>query len=269
MPVRLFRRKISKVVAVVLIGSLLIILNPVNIFTPIQGIFLGIAAPFQKISYLAFFKIREARDFVASVGSLKDDNGKLFDENQRLQAENALLRDMERENGIFREQLDLVPRNKYGLEAADITSFDPNGLGAWLIINKGSRHGIEKGMTVIVSGNILVGRVEKVFPTTAQIMLLSNPDSVVNGVVNTSGSRGIVRGEHGLGLIFDMILQSDILKDGDEVVTSGADGLMPRGILVGKIREIRATQDRLYQQATVELPLKHSDLHMVFVIKEF
>jgi rod shape-determining protein MreC len=82
-----------------------------------------------------------------------------------------------------------------------------------------------------------------------------------------TGAKGIVHGEYGLGLIMDMVTQSDTLNDGDTIITSGLGSNIPRGLLVGKIKEVRVSADRLFQQAVITSRIKYSKLDVVFIIK--
>lgn len=264
---KFFSGKLFKVFLVLAVFGLLIFFNPSNFFNPVRSVFSGIAAPFQKVAYLISFKAAQVGDFFSSIHRFKQDNEKLVGENQRLMAENAMLKDEKQENSILREQLKLLPRDKFDLETAHVISQDPYGSGNWIEINKGANYGIQKGMPVIISGGILVGRIEEVYYTTAKIILITNPNNIVNGIVADTEVKGIVRGEYGLGIIFDMVLQTDVIKEGDEVITSGLGENMPRGLFIGNIREVKLSSDRLFQQALISSPIKFTRLQTVSVIK--
>ena len=82
-----------------------------------------------------------------------------------------------------------------------------------------------------------------------------------------SGAKGVAKGEYGLGIIFDMVLQTDSINTGDSVITSGIGGEIPRGLYVGTIQEIHQSDDHLFQQAVLTAPIQFSKLQIVFVIK--
>ena len=148
-----------------------------------------------------------------------------------------------------------------------MVSQDPNGTGNWLEIDKGSDDGIAEGMSVIVSKGILVGRIQQVSKNSSKVMLLTNPKSTINIMTVESGAKGVAKGEYGLGIIFDMVLQTDSINMGDSVITSGIGGDIPRGLYVGTIQEIHQSDDHLFQQAVLTAPIQFSKLQMVFVIK--
>lgn len=81
-----------------------------------------------------------------------------------------------------------------------------------------------------------------------------------------TNAEGIVKGEHSLGMIYDMVLQSETLKNGDTVVTSGLGQVIPKGLLVGTLQDVRLTDDKLFQRATIKSPVRFDRLRNVFVI---
>jgi rod shape-determining protein MreC len=267
MPSNIYSKKIFKVVVVVAILGLLVFLNPKKIFNPLRNLFLTSASPAQEVSYSLSTKLANMFGLFSNIGNLKKENEKLLIENQELTAENANLKDVENENRTLREQLNILPRNQFNLEAAEVIGQDLYGLGNWMEINKGEKNGIKKGMPVIVSNGILVGKVDEVFFNTSKIVLISNPQSSINAIDENTGAKGIVKGEFGLGTVLDMVLETDSLNKGDQVITSGIGEGMPRGLLIGKVDGISQSQDHLFQRASITSIIKFSSLQFVFVIK--
>ncbi len=260
-------RKLFRILMVTVIFGLLVFFNPQNFFNPFREVFGKIAYPFQIFSYSVSYKFSETKDFFVSIGQLKDENRRMIRENQDLLSENARLRDMERENVFLREQVGLIPREKFELEATTVISQDMQGSGNWIEINKGSDQGVRENMAVIVSKGILVGKVQQVFSDRSRVMLLSNSKSAIGIVISQSGAKGIVKGEYGLGMIADSILQADSVSVGNEVVTTGSGGDIPRGLLVGTVQQVRPSNDHLFQQAIISAPTDVSKLETVFIIK--
>ncbi|HBP00622.1 MAG: Cell shape-determining protein MreC [Candidatus Moranbacteria bacterium GW2011_GWE1_49_15] len=260
-------KKLFKVLVILAIFGLLVFLNPRGLFNPLASVFGKIAYPFKKFSYSVSYGTRDAGEFLFSIGQLKEENRRIIGENQRLLSENARLHDMERENAYLREQVGLLPREKFDLEAAFVVARDPQGLGNWLEIGKGSEHGIREGAAVIISDGIMIGRVQQTFSDRSMVMLLTNPKSAINIMVPKSGARGIANGEYGLDIIADSILQTDSVSVGDEIVTSGIGSDVPRGLFIGTVQEVRPSDDHLFQQAVVASPADVSDSEAVFVVK--
>ncbi len=262
-----FRTKLLKVLVVVILAGILIYLNPYNFFGPIRSAFSFIFSPFQKISYGLSLEFSEFGHFLSSIGQLKKENEKLIVENRNLLAEKAKLAEIEKENDMLRQELKVLPRDKFSLESADVIGFDSYGQGDWIEINKGSRDGIEKEMAVIVGNGIIAGVVGEVNYDTSKVVLLNNSESAVNVVDSKTDAKGIIKGEYGLGIIMDMVLQSNSLNEGDQVVTSGIGKSVPSGLLTGNIEKISSSPDKLFQRAIISSPVDFSKLQFVFVIK--
>lgn len=259
--------KLSRALIVFGVLWIAVVFGPAWFVAPVRTALMTVTLPLQKIFSVTAFEIADTFHFFTSIGELKSENENLEKERLRLMALNAKFSLVDKENDELRRELGLVPRNKFSLKPAEVTGRDVSGLGNWLSINEGSRSGVRKGMPVIVDAGILIGRVTEVFPESARVMLLSNPESLTNGVALDTDARGIVKGEYGLGLLFGMVLQADTLQAGDTVVTSGLGGDMPKGLLIGTLQETRFSDDRLFQQASLSSPVRFDRLRYVFVIE--
>ena len=263
-----FHTKLFKVLIVLVIAGFLVFFNPYNFFNPIRSAFFAVFSPVQKITYNVTFEISGIKRFLFSIGQLKTENEQLIRENRGLLAEKIKLEEIGKENDILRQELNLLPKEKFNLEGASVISQDFYGQGDWIEIDKGERNGIEKEMPVIVDSGVLIGKVSEVFSTSSKVMLISNPDSTVNAVDSKTESKGVVRGEYGLGIIMDMVLQSENLNQGDEIITSGIGKGFPRGLFIGRVGDVGFSPDKLFKKALISSPVDFSRLQFVFVIKE-
>lgn len=267
MSFKLFNSKFVKLIVSVAICLLLVFWNPGKILNPVRGFFLKIAYPFQKTTYILSKKTGDFFGLLSSISEFKIENEKLIRENNNLTAKLASLEDQKKENDNLRSQLGLAPRDKFNLLSALVIGQDLHSRGSWLLVGKGRKDGVEVGMPVIVYNGILVGKVNEVFADSSKITLLTDSSSTINVSDAVTGARGILSGEYSLGLSMGMVERSDVLNVGDDVITSGLGGLMPKGFLVGKITQIYNTEDRLFQQAVISPKIKYSDLDMVFIVK--
>jgi rod shape-determining protein MreC len=266
-PKKIFASKLLTFISIVIICAILLLINPRNYFGPFRSVLFTLFYPFEKIFYLTSGKIGNQIDFIGSISKLRAENEKLIRDNLSLEAQLASLKDEKKENELLRSQLGLIPKEKYDLLASFVIGQDMQESGAWITVDKGSFDGIGAGMPVIVSQGILVGKVEEVYPKSAKILLLTSPQSSVNAVDLETGSRGIIKGSFGLGVYMDMVTQSDVINVGDSIVTSGLGGNFPKGLLIGKITEVRLSQDKLFQQALISPSARYPRLEAVFIIK--
>lgn len=267
MPEKYFSAKLIKLILISVVCFFLIFLNPKGFFNPVRNILIRLGYPFQKTSYILSGNLMETFAFFGSISELKKENEKLIKENLNLSAQMAELADQKKENENFRKQLELIPRDKYEIESAFVISIDSHNSGSWILIDKGANKGIVSGMPVIVSDGILVGKISEVYGESAKVSLITDIASSINVTDLETEARGIVKGEYNLGLILDMVEQTDVLNEGDSLVTSGLGGSLPKGLLVGHIQKINATQDKLFQQAVVIPKVKYSRLDIVHVLK--
>jgi len=262
-----FRKNIKHIVVVFVLLAVIFISFRFG-DNPVKGFVLGVSSPFLKTFRIFSGGISGFFDFLGSIGELKKENEKLISENQSLLVENNFLKGAEKENISLRQQLDLAPRKNFDLEASFVIGQDPQGFGNYLLIDKGEDVGIRVGMPAIISDGILVGRVSEAHKNTSKITLITDPESVINAESQETRTKGIVRGEYGLGLKMDMISQADIINDGDAVVTSGLGGEVPRGLTIGKISGISQSADKLFQEASIIPAADFSSLRVVFIIKK-
>jgi len=264
-----FSRKNTKFLLIVFILLILVFVSFRGADNSFKGFVLRASSPFLKTFRIFSGGISDVFGFLGSIGDLKNENENLIQKNQELLAENTRLKDIEKENGVLRDEFGLAPKNKYDLEASFVIAQDPQGLGNYVIVDKGNDKGIRIGMPAIVSKGILIGRVSDVFSNTAKITLITDPASAINAEVQDSGSKGILNGEYGLGIRMNMISQAQEIKEGDAVVSSGLGGEMPRGLVIGNISRIDQSKDKLFQEASILPEANLSDLRIVFLVTKF
>ncbi len=253
--------------AIILIACLSVYLwNAPFVEFSVRTIFGAIAFPLQNVTAFVGYEIGQTGSFLSSLGTLKRENERLSEENTDLRAENANLADQSRENDLLREELKLAPRDRFDIVSAEVIGRENASSGGEVILNKGTSSGIEKGMAVISGSGVLVGRVVELTPFSSRVLLISDSGSAINVVVGPNEARGIVRGEYGLGLVLDMVLQAETFAAGDEAITSGLGGDLPRGLLIGSVVSTESSPDRLFRRGTIASPIRLDEVRFVSVI---
>lgn len=253
------------VLIVVLFGVAL--LDPAPFSGTLRGVFHTVFWPVEKVFSSVSFSARDFSSLLSSIGELNRDNERLSEENIRLSAENASLVFLRGENEVLRKDAGLESRKKFDLLATEVMASGGETQRGSVVIDRGSVHGVKVGMPAIVGDGLLVGIVDEVYPVSARVSLVTSSKMAIGGITAESGSKGIVRGDRGLGIIFGMILQSDAIKEGDRVMTSGAGGLVPSGLYIGSIGSIRDSNDRLFREANVVSPIGPDALRFLFLIR--
>ncbi|MGD0725755.1 MAG: rod shape-determining protein MreC [Spirochaetia bacterium] len=189
-------------------------------------------------------------DTAGSIRQLREAREELNAARARLQEMDQVTREileLRRQNESLKDQLDfanILPPERI---AAEVIARDTDNLFSTLTINKGSRHGVKKGMPVVAwQGDLegLVGKVVLVGPGSSEVLPLYDPQCMVSARVDSTRDEGLVQGEGKDRGTLVMNYVKKIAKNkityGDLVVTSGLGGLYPKGINVGRIRDITA-----------------------------
>jgi len=161
---------------------------------------------------------------------------------ERLQRDNALLQQRERqvndvlhENEELRKLLGLGQRLDLKTVTARVSGVGPSNFENTVFIDRGSREGLRKDMPVI-SGSGLVGRVVETSAHAARVLLLIDPSSAVAARIASNGETGVIAGNGGDELRFDLFDAEAAVTVGDQVVTSGySGGVYPAGIPIGTV----------------------------------
>lgn len=214
--------------------------------------------------------IGKSKDFfsvIASISRLAKENAELNQRLDELSFENARLQTAKTENLALRRALNFTEEEKYETIPAEVRSSDPTGFSQMVVIDKGEADGVNLGQAVIVAPGLLAGRITKTYRNSAELTLITDPTMTINGEVADSGAKGLVKGEHGISLVLDLVTQNEVIKSGDKIITSGLSGDFPRGLLIGEINAIKSSSSDLFQQAFVSPVTDLKNLRFVFVIK--
>lgn len=151
------------------------------------------------------------------------------------------LAQLERDNQRLRSLLDLQKANPNRVNAP-VISRDASGWWRQLLLGQGGLSGIRAGQAVLGPGG-LVGLVGSVTPSTASVILLTDPSSRVGVWVGRTQHHGLLTGI-GTGRPLLRFLEKDPqARPGDVVVTSPASTLVPPNLPVGVIQSIDVNAD--------------------------
>ena len=267
---RLFRNKffllaLLTILLLVLIGVSSRADSPVNTV----GNSLSIPwAPFQKVASFLEDKIGGIFVYFEDMKELKRENDELRAKLDEMEKETRDLNRLREENRILRETLNLKDQfSDYISIGGNIIAKD---VGNWFnifTIDAGTKDGVAIDSPVITNKG-LVGSIYQTGPLSSKVISIIDVDSAVSALVNNYIV--IVRGDINLkdqGLLrMDRIPVELDLKVGDTVETSGVGGIFPKGILIGKVIEIREGDTDLNRYAVVEPAVDFQRLREVFVL---
>jgi len=162
---------------------------------------------------------------------------------------------------------DSVVNLEYKYISAKVISNSTNKRNNFLMINKGSIHGIVNHMGVII-GNKIVGQVVSVSPHFSWIMSMLNKDSRISGkfkkndqLVNVEWNGGNYRKGH-----VREIPKHIRMVAGDTIITSGNSDIFPEGLLIGTISDFRIAQDENFNNGEILFSTDFNSLGYVEVV---
>jgi len=284
----------SPVLAIVLIAisAVLLLLSSLSPTPITQGPLSVVIGPIQRVMSDAG---RIINDFFRSTGDLVDLRARaeaLQREVTALQAENVRLREFQAEVKQYRDLLKFANDNPaYELVGADVIGVgdavrckdkaptapdagkcanviagDVSPFVRYITIDVGERDGIQVGMPVVAGGLALVGRVGEVSYATSQVQLLTDPASFINVRLVESRASGTVAGTSEGILLLQNVPQTEELKPGDLIVTSGLGGTLPQALPIGIVERVISQDVETSRQAIVRPGVDFDKLEAVLVI---
>jgi len=112
----------------------------------------------------------------------------------------------------------------------------------------------------------VVGQVVGVTPYAAKVLLLTDPNSGIDVLVQRTRSRGIVSGSLDSGTVLKYVKRSEDVQEGDRLMTSGIDGIFPKGMMVGTVIKVRKQNIGLFQFIEVLPAVQTSRIENVLVV---
>jgi rod shape-determining protein MreC len=149
---------------------------------------------------------------------------------------------------------------------ANVIGGEPSLYSRYLTINVGKLNGVSIGMPVVAGGFALVGRVGQVNDTSSQVQLLIDPNSYVNVLLVNSRATGVVAGQSDGSMHLINVPQTDELKTGDLIVTSGLGGGLPRLLTIGQVATVTSSDAQLFKEAIVRPAVDYNRIEEVLII---
>jgi rod shape-determining protein MreC len=209
----------------------------------------------------------------ADVRALRARNEELEGLANNLMVENARLKEVERENESLRQLLNYTRNNpQFTYQAASVVGrsigVDPTNLLYYVYVDVGARDGVASGMPAITDRG-LVGRVTAVGPNSAQVLMLLDPASSVNAIIQNSRVTGVVRGNINGTVSMERIPPTEEVNPGDIVLTSGLGGNFPNKLVIGQVTEVTQRDQDMFQEAQIRPTVDFGKLETLLILTAF
>jgi rod shape-determining protein MreC len=241
----------------------------------VQGTGATVLRPFEVASNRVAAPFRDAYGWFAGLIHAKSENAKLRAQVDRLRQEAIQNANAAQENNDLRSQLHYIglPRfpQDYSPVATDVITRSPSDFQQQIGIAAGSSSGIRVNDPVVTADG-LVGKVSSVSPHTAQVTLLSDQNLNVSALDVQTQATGLVSPGEGRGtLALDRVQKSQVLHQGDTIVTQGwklkgLSSIYPYGIPIGTVSGATNSEVDLYWNAQVSPFVNLDSLQSVLVL---
>ncbi len=229
-----------------------------------------VLAPFQMGVSGTVDEISAVADTLQRVRDMAQQNEQYRDEIDRLQSELVRMKELEVENRDLRNLLNMKQQAGPGvLLPVTVIARDDAPYVQAITIDRGLTGGVHDG-SIVVTHRGLVGRVERANPTASKVRLITDINSQVAVRLQTeSRTTGVLRGQSiPNALVIAYIPQTDSVKMGDVVITSGLGEVFPEGLVVGKVARVERKDADPFQLAVVEPANDMGKLERLYVLAD-
>ncbi len=206
--------------------------------------------PFQRIATAPASIAHRIGEFFVTHSSLREDNARLSRENF---GNAALLQQFEAlraENAQLRELLGARDRLAVELTAAEVLYAARDPFTRKVVVDRGSQHEVSPGQAVVDNRGV-IGQVTRVYPWLAEVTLITDKGQFVPVQNLRNGLRALLAGtgnDSALELRF-IPLNADF-QNGDQLVTSGIDGIYPPGLPVAQVTHVERSAAQIFARIT-------------------
>jgi rod shape-determining protein MreC len=237
----------------------------------VEGAGATVLRPFEVAAERVARPFRDVYGYFASLVHVKRENSRLTQQVNELRQKELQGRSALEQNRVLRAQLKFIDSPRFPVDYSPVntriiswaTEFEQR-----VAIAAGSDSGIKQD-TPIVTNFGLVGRVTDLTGSSAQVTLLTDENSAVAALDQTTGATGLVRHGQGQGsLLLDFVRKEANVKEGDVIVTAGKQSkqypsLFPGGIPIGVVTSVGQSDTALYKQIQINPYVDFSALDAV------
>lgn len=241
---------------------------------PVSSALGAVLSPIQKFSNSISSWVSSRIDMLVNAGDYYRENAELREEIARLTSQMADYIQTKQENEHLREMVDLAESSE-GIEFSEpctVIGRTANDVFGSFFIDKGEKDGIELNDPVVTKDG-LAGFVSEVEYTYSKVTTLISNDISIGVYCVRTGETGVTEGSYTLAedrLMRMIYIPLDCaMTEGDVVITSGYSGIVPKGLVVGKIGGTEIAANGLSRLAKVFPAIDCEKLKTVYVIVDF
>ena len=199
---------------------------------------MGVGGPVERLAHGTGLGVRRVWGNYLDLRHTREQNQALKDEVSRLRLEQAAFAQDAAEGRRLQTLLQFKQRYVSSTVAAQVIGTSGSDQSHVLWIDKGAEDGLRPEQAVVTPDGV-VGKLRDVMPHTAQLLLISDPNSGAGVILQSTRMRGIIRGTAAGEVEINNLTADERIKAGEEIITSGGDQVFPRGLPVGTITAVQ------------------------------
>jgi rod shape-determining protein MreC len=227
---------------------------------------LDVVAPISKSFQLTVQGVKGIYEEYLALRKTREANAHLRQEIARMQTRLTEYHEAYLENQRLRRLLDFKNAVKAEAIPAQVVVHDPSGWFQTLIVDKGAMDGVGADMPVVNDEGV-VGRVMDVSEHYARVVLITDPASAIDGMIERNRMRGVLAGKDASSCLLKYVRGNFDVQIGDLIITSGKDGIFPKGLRLGRVKGVRKDPVALFQIIEVEPAVRLGALEEVLISK--
>lgn len=231
----------------------------------VRKIVLEAAAPVQDAINIPLQSLHDGWNRYLFLVGLEDENRRLRRQNAALTEQLNLYREERLEAERLRKLLALKGNFPQPAVAARVIGRGRAPLFKTILIDKGTADGLQVGRPVL-SDQGVVGRIIETSWHASRVLLLTDQQSNIDGLIRRSRAQGILQGAGAAGCSLKYISRTEEVLEGDAVITSGLAGVFPKGLLLGVVAGVSGGNGGLFQKIDVAPAVDFKRLEEVLVL---
>ena len=234
------RQRTGYLFLAIIVGHIILISAQVNTrrgVPMLEAVTFGLFAEVQRGSSSLIGKIQDSWENYLALQQVRVENERLKLEVARLQVGLQQERALAEQSRTLQQLLDFRSSVSFATTSAAVIAGGASPDFRTMTIDKGTREGLKPDMAVIAPAGV-VGRIIMPSPRAAKVQLLIDRNAAAGALVERSRAQGVVEGSGADVLHMNYVSGVADLKVGDRVVTSGIDGIYPKGFVIGQIESI-------------------------------
>ena len=271
------KKKISFVCTVIILCSIIVISSFNSYLLNLSENAIGtVTSSVSKIFYTSVASSVELFKKLFGTQSIRKENEKLMSENTKLKEKILDMENVISKEEFLKNEYNLTLKNKKNLTKAYVVARDASSLFIRFTIDKGSKDNIKVG-DIVVEGieledeekaiKAVVGRVTEVGYNFSKVSSLVDSTNNISFKVVRSLDYGVISGQENDLLLGSMYKSDADVEIGDKIITSGIGSVFPRDLYIGKVSDVKLSENNLEKKVFVKSPVDFSKLFRVFVLK--